>query len=62
VRNDEQPLSLGKILKEVDELLFLIEKLDRRSVGSEVDTRQALEAKLVQIRQKLADLIIQRSG
>jgi hypothetical protein len=62
VRNDEEPLSLGKILKEVDELLFLIQKLDRRSIESEVDTRQALEAKLVQIRQKLADLIIQRSG
>jgi hypothetical protein len=61
VRTGDEPLSLGKILKEVEELLFLIQQLDRRAVGSEKEIRRSLEAKLVQIREKLADLIIQRS-
>ena len=57
----DDALSLGKILREVDELLFLVQRLDRRTVGSEVDVRWAIEAKLAQVRHQLADLIIQRS-
>ena len=61
MRHDEDPLSLAALLKDVDELLLLIQKLDRRVVGSEIEIRRLLEAKLVQARERLADLIIQRS-
>ena len=56
-----EPLSLGKLLKEVDGLLFLVQRLDPRVVGGEESTRQELEAKLTQARQRLAETIVQRA-
>ena len=55
-----EPLSLTDIRKEVDELLFLIQRLDRRLVDDERGIHQELEAKLTEARHQLADLIIQR--
>jgi hypothetical protein len=49
------------IRKEVDELLFLIERLDRRTVGDEESIREELVVKLTEVRQLLAELIIQRT-
>ena len=56
-----EPLSLGKLLKEVDELVFVVERLDLRVVGGEESIRQELKAKLTQARQRLAETIIQRA-
>jgi hypothetical protein len=49
------------IRKEVDELLFLIERLDDRTVSDEKCIRAELAMKLTQARQLLAELIVQRT-
>ena len=61
MRRTAEPLSLAGIRKEVDELLFLIQRLDRRVVHDEAGIQQELEAKLTDARRQLADLIIQRT-
>ena len=61
MRHIVEPLSLTEIRKEVDELLFLIQRLDRRVVNGEAGVRQELEVKLVEARHQLGDLIIQRT-
>jgi hypothetical protein len=61
MRRAPEPLSLAMILKEVEELLFLIQRLDRAVVGDEEGTRLELEARITLARQRLAEIIIQRS-
>jgi hypothetical protein len=61
VRHTATPLSLGKILKEVDGLVFLVQRLDSRVVGVEQSVREEIEAKLLQARHQLAEIIIQRT-
>ena len=56
-----EPLSLGKLLKEVDGLVFLVQRLDGRVGGAEQSTRDEIEAKLLQARHQLAEIIIQRT-
>ena len=60
MRHTDEPISLTHLRKEVDELLLLIQRLDRRVVDDERSIRQELEAKLTEARHQLADLIIQR--
>jgi hypothetical protein len=50
MRHTAEPLSLGKLLKEVDGLVFLVQRLDGRMVGAEQSTREEIEAKLLQVR------------
>ena len=61
MRHTAQPLSLGKLLKEVDGLIFLVQRLDGRVVAAEQSTREQIEAKLLQARHQLAEIIIQRA-
>jgi hypothetical protein len=61
MREPREPASLAIIRKEVEELLFLIERLDRGTVSNEESIRNELAVKLTQARQLLADLIIQRT-
>ena len=56
-----EPLSLGRLLREIDELLFVVQRLDLCAVGDEEDTRQELERKLKDARAQLAERIIQRA-
>ena len=53
-----EPLSLADVLTEVNDLLFLIERLNTRMVGNDVEIRRAIELKLRQARGRLADLLI----
>jgi hypothetical protein len=43
-------MSLADMLRDVDEPLFLIERLDPRMVGNDADIRLAIELKLRQAR------------
>ncbi len=61
MRHTAQPLSLAKLLKEVDGLIFLVQRLDGRVVAAEQSTREEIEAKLLQARHQLAEIIIQRT-
>lgn len=56
-----EALSLGKLLKEIDELLYVVQRLNHRAVGEEEATRQELEGKLTEARRQLAERIIQRT-
>jgi hypothetical protein len=49
------------IRKEVDELLFVIERLDRRTVTDQESIRDGLVVKLTRASQLLAEMIIQRT-
>lgn len=57
-----EPLSLADVLTEVNDLLFLIERLNTRMVGNDVEIRRAIELKLRQARGRLADLLIERTA
>ena len=56
-----EPLSLGRLLREIDELVFVVQRLDPRAVGDEEATRQELVRKLTTARAELAERIIQRT-
>lgn len=57
-----EPLSLADVLTEVNDLLFLIERLHTRMVGNDVEIRRAIELKLRLARGRLADLLIERTA
>ena len=57
-----EPLSLADVLTEVNDLLFLIERLNTRMVGNDVEIRRAIELKLRQARGRLADLLVERTA
>lgn len=57
-----EPLSLADVLTEVNDLLFLIERLHTRMVGNDVEIRRAIELKLRQARGRLADLLVERTA
>ena len=57
-----EPLSLADVLTEVNELLFLIERLNTRMVGNDVEIRRAIELKLRQARGRLAELLVERTA
>jgi hypothetical protein len=61
MRQPEEPLSLAAILRELDELLFVVQKLDSIAIGDDQSVRDELGVKIVEARGLLAEIIIQRT-
>ena len=62
MRHISDPLSLVSLLKDVDGLRFVVERLDSRTVGTEESTRAEISVKLAQAHERLAEVIIQRTA
>jgi hypothetical protein len=60
VPKPDRPLTFKDVLKEVDELLEMLRRLDTTTISGETMTVLAIEDQLSQVRGRLADLVVQR--